>query len=164
MKHLRRRLQPHSVMATVLAVVWLPYAGTRCLENPAGPRGSAGSVNCIFGHHEPHRSSSGHHHGEVHTVGGHAHAAEPGGDRNHGHASGNAGRHDQGRDETCCTQTGKRSVIPSTHAGSEPPVAIAALWPARSYRPPLAGHPDQRALAPVAHSPPIYLRNASLLI
>jgi hypothetical protein len=163
MKRLRRTLQPRSVVATVLAMVWLPFAGTRCLENPAGPSGAAGSVNCIFGHHEAHGSSAGHHHGEAHGVGGDPSTAEPAQD--HAHASGDAGRHhDHRQDDTCCTQTGKRSVIPSASAGSEPPVAVAAMWLWRAARPPLAHHPERRVFAPVAHSPPIYLRNATLLI
>ena len=163
MRRWRSKLPPRSVMALVVALVWLPYAGRHCLENPIGP-GAAGSVNCIFGHHAAHPSSSGHHHGEAHGVGGHTNDAGPA--RDHGHASGDAGRHhDHHQDDTCCTQTGKRSVIPSTSAGSEPPLlAVVQAWPMSSIRPPLAGQPEQRALAPVAHSPPIYLRNATLLI
>lgn len=159
----RRKVRPRCVVATVLAMVWLPYAGTRCLENPAGPPGAAGSVNCIFGHHAEHRPADGHHHSPAHRVGGDPTIAEPVHD--HGHASADTGRRrDHRRDDTCCNLTGKYSVIPSVSAASGPPVAVASAWNSSSWHRPLAHYPEQRALAPVAHSPPIYLRNATLLI
>lgn len=168
MKRLRSILQPQRTIATVLAMVWLPYAGTRCIESPVGPRGSAGSVD--FGHHESHPSSSGHHDSstghhdhDTHGIGGNARASQP--IKGDVHTSADAGRHEgQPPGDTCCTQTGKGSVIPSTPAGSEPPRAVAVMGLYRAARPQRADHPDQRTLRPVAHSPPIYLRNATLLI
>jgi len=120
-------------------------------------------VNCIFGHHESHASSSDDHHHDTHNVGTNGNPAEP--TQGHAHASGDADRHhDQHHDDTCCTLTGKRSVIPSAPAGSEPPLAVAVMGFWRADHPQRANHPEQRTLIPVAHSPPIYLRNAALLI
>lgn len=144
MKCWRKNPQRRAVVATVVALVWLPYAGTRCLENPSGPSGAEGSVNCIF-HHESHGSAAGHHHDD-------------------GGPGAAAGHHDHHRDDTCCTQTGKRSVIPSTSGGSEPPGVLGGGWLASWYRPQRADHLEPSAPVPVAHSPPLYLRNASLLI
>lgn len=161
MKRLRSMLPLQRAIATVLAMVSLPYAGTRCIENPVGPRGSAGSVD--FGHHESHPSSSGHHDHDTDGVGGNRRAAQP--TKGHAHASGDAGMHDDHYpDDTCCTQTGKGSVIPSAYAGSKPPPAVAVMGLWSAARPQLAEHPEQRTPRPVAHSPPIYLRNATLLI
>ena len=158
MKRRRTTLQLRSIVAVAVAIVWLPFQGTRCYQGPAG------STNCIFGHHEAHESSADHHHGHAHGIGGSAGTGEPVQDH-HAAASGDAGkRHGHQRDDTCCTQTGKCSVIPSAAFGPEPLVAVAAVGSPTSYLPALVGHPERCTLAPVAHSPPIYLRNATLLI
>lgn len=161
MKHLRRH-RFDRLCAAVLAMLWLPLAGERCLETRAGSSNAPGSINKMFGHH-PHGSSSGHRHDDPHGVASRGSAAET----VHDHAGPrrDAGRrHDQRPDDTCCAKTSDRSVIPSAWAGLDPPVAVAALVLWCLCRPLSAGHPEQPALTPVAHSPPIYLLNATLLI
>jgi hypothetical protein len=160
MKRRRKIPQRHAVVATVIALVWLPYAGTRCLENPGGP---SDSVNCIFHHHESH-TPGGDHHDAAPGVGGYTGKGEPSQDRVRRGGQSAARHHDHHRDDTCCTRTGKRSVIPSAFAGAGPSAVVGPAWLVASNRPAPADHVVAHALAPVAHSPPIYLRNATLLI
>jgi hypothetical protein len=145
-----RRVQ---TVALVVVVAWLPYASTRCLEAP-GPHGATESVNCIFGHHG---------------------AAEPHSDRHdaaarHPHRHDAASAHRQagsGHDhDTCCTRTGKFAVtLTSTPPPPDPSAAVALIARAELMQLPIAPFLDRRrCLVPLAHAPPVYLRNASLLI
>lgn len=138
-------------LAVALLVAWLPYATTRCLENPAGPNGAAGSVNCIFGHHqgaEPHD----HHHAAAHS------------DSAAGDEHGGKG-HDHSTTDTCCTFTGK-SAVTLTSAPTTPNVsaAVACMVSADIPQPVVQGACPVRQAVPLAHAPPTYLLNAALLI
>lgn len=129
-------------IALAVAVFWLPYTCTRCLEIPAGPEGAA-SVDCLAGHHGT-ESQSDHHRTAA---------------ADHGRS------HDRSAADTCCVWTGKSAVAPASAPTLLDSGTAVAIMPAA--RPPvvgLAAWDRSRHVVPLAHAPPIYIRNAALLI
>jgi hypothetical protein len=114
-------------------------------------------VNCIFGHHggtESHSDDHGDaaarsHHHDVAT------AQEHGGKG-----------HDHSATDTCCTRTGKYAVtLTSTPALPDPSVVAVLIAPAGMLKLSVARFVGRvRCAAPLAHAPPLYLRNVTLLI
>jgi hypothetical protein len=121
----------------ILAVTWLPYITTRCVENPIT------HVGCPFFPGAMHAAT-------------HSDAQSPQRQHAQHHAPGHS----------CCDLTGKCNVrVAASPQAFDPPTFAVAL--------PAAPHPivvtalcsDQRSnVAYVAHSPPAYLRNATLLL
>ena len=141
-------------VALVVALVWLPYASTRCLER-IGPHGDEGAENCVFGHYAGDASGPHRHEDAATRVHNGADAAA----QEHSH---------KGPDhsaDTCCTWTGKFAVT-LTAAPTAPDcagtVALSAmpgvLWAGTAYA------DYVRRAVPLAHGPPIFIRNAALLI
>ena len=136
-----RRFQ---ILPLVLAVTWLPYTALRCVEDPLTHAGCSVLVLALqmrSSNHDAHQHSDAATHPEHGT-------------RKHG------------MPRTCCDITGKCDV--EMTAGSAPtgPLApaIATTWPFAEPIAPRAQTPHGCQTTPVAHAPPIFLRNATLLI
>ena len=130
------------MVTMLLMVAWLPYMSTRCLENPlthAGcPMFPAVASAAHPGHHGGRDSAMAHHHGHAH--------------------------HDPGH--TCCDLTGKCNVrVIAATPPLDAPAVTAVLPAAPASLVVLGPRIDQlHSVSLVAHSPPTYLRNASLLL
>lgn len=155
---LPRRARHSQLIAVAVVVAWLPYACTRCLETSGGQHGAGGSADCVFGHPAAAASHPDHHdRADTHPHHGHS-AAQP----EHGGKG-----HDHSPIDTCCELTGKYAVTLTSVPGLSDPwgtmvtvIAAAGMPGLRvapfAYRVPCA--------LPLAHGPPVYLRNAALLI
>jgi len=139
----RRRANP--IVPIVLAAAWLPYMAMRCSLDPAAGKG----CHVVRGVVQAHATE---HHGD--------------GDTHHGVSPERA---DHGSDRvparTCCCVTGKCDIrVASTVSLADPSGLIAVLPVVVSRLAPLLGELKQQPAMPVAHGPPTYLRNLTLLI
>jgi hypothetical protein len=124
-----RKIRGYRLIPAILAITWLPYISTRCVENPATHAGChmfPGAVHAAQEHGEHHR------HAPVHT---------------------------------CCDLTGKCNVrvvpeVPQLDA----PALVATLPLAVAVVVPVLSSPTFCDISLVAHSPPTYLCNATLLL
>ncbi len=134
----------------ILAVAWVPYILTRCVEGI----GHEGCPVSAAAHEE---TSSQHHHGDSSE---HHHAR-----RGVLPAAHQTDDHEHPSERVCCDLTGKsafvKSAPPSTAA---PAVVLVTLYgSATALIPPEGPRSKSRAAAPTHHPPP-YLRFATLLI
>lgn len=122
-------------IVALLAIAWLPFVTTLCLDAEACDYPAAG------GHHGDHES---HHHG-IDTPSHHQ-------------------EHSDAPASTCCELTGKRAVAltaqPGLMAAPSAAVSLVSALPAICS---VAGSMLSPAVVR-AHGPPTYLRNASLRI
>jgi hypothetical protein len=137
-----RKIRDCRAIAFVLAVAWLPYIATRCIENPLT------------------------HHCSVLPAAAHAHAGETHEPSHHGMASAHDDQHHKTAPaHTCCDLTGKCNMKLAAATPSFVPIHLVAILPlAVDASVPYAELPPQRDAAALAHAPPTYLRNATLLI
>lgn len=128
----------------VLAVTWLPYITTRCVENPFTHAGCGMLATA-------HRHSEGHHshapsHDSVTPM--HQHHESP-----------------DSPARTCCELTGKCNIKAASPGPSIDPPTLLTTLPAIARLPVTGAH--ELAHVPsfaLAHGPPTYLRNATLRI
>ena len=128
-------------LVMTLAVVWLPYITTRCVD----------PVSCPTEHA---REAADHR-----DLGHHGHEGIPS----------ERGTHDENPAETpnrtCCDVTGKRNVLVSTGPPSIAPVLFSSTLPTSAVWAVLYHQSHRRDLVPhTAHGPPAYLRNHILRI
>jgi hypothetical protein len=139
-----RRCRP---LVGLLAIAWLPYVSTYCIDAPvdggcrlAHPSGNAGSHQGHGpGHHSHHDAPTAHHDGD----------------------------HDHIPAGTCCELTGKRACTLNSSTQSTPPPGLTFTLPWGMDTHPLAVLPTARPLRQTpasAHGPPLYLRFVTLLI
>ena len=128
-------------LVVTLAVAWLPYITTRCID----------PVSCPTEHARQHDDHSDHGH--------------------HGHSgiASERGTHDETPAETpirtCCDLTGKLNVLVSAGTPSITPVLFSSTLPTSAVWEFLHHQSPRRDLVPpAAHGPPAYLRNHILLI
>jgi hypothetical protein len=135
------------LLPVVLAITWLPYVATRCMQGPATHAGC---------HIFP---------GAVHAEDGHA--------ATHSHAGSSPVKHARGPHHrhapvhTCCDLTGKCNVRVVSHSQAPPldaPASVVALSPAVTVALPALSSLAVCDISRVAHSPPTYLCNATLLL
>ncbi len=140
------RIRGSRVTPVVLVITWLPYIATCCIENPIT------HVGC----------------GILPPAHAHAHAAqehshEGAAPERHAHHREHNGKH--GSPHPCCDLAGKCDVNVSSGRPSLAPVQLVSALPvavdARIRHVELP--PDRKGPA-LAHAPPTYLRNATLLI
>jgi hypothetical protein len=145
MKAPLRNIRACRSISVVLAIAWLPYIAMRCVDNPAT---HAGCGMLRGAAHAP--GSDGHgpsHEGMAHGGGTHNHGQEP------------------ARAHTCCDLTGKCDVKITTGAPSLAPPLLATILPVAVRA--IVADPERLSACltpPVAHAPPTYLRNATLLL
>ena len=139
----RHRMRGCRAITAALAVAWLPYIATRCVENPATHAGCRVLPDTSYTHaaeasaHSRHRMAAGRHE--------HQHSRAPG--------------------HTCCDLTGKCNIKVTPGTPSLAPVQMMATLPAATQvSAPHAESLPHRAAPAVAHAPPTYLRNLTLLI
>ena len=129
----------------LLGFVWIPYVAVRCVDGAGHADCSVLTAANAADHHE--------HSTRAPSTNQHDHTA-------HGH--GDPGKQAPGR--TCCELTGKCNLKLTASAPSlEPALQIGPL----SCKPyPVAAGRMAARLCPaeVAHGPPIFLRNATLLL
>ena len=139
-----RKIRGCRTIPAVLVIVWLPYIATRCIETQL-PHSGCGILSATA--HAP----------------GHDHARSHDGMAPRQHEDSHARKHLPVR--TCCDLTGKCDV---KVAPSTPPLAptllAAALPVAVSPLVPQLPLLDGRSAPAVAHAPPAYIRNVTLLI
>ncbi len=131
----------------LLAIAWLPYASTYCIDAPV-------DGGCRLAHAS---SDAGFHH--EHEQGHHSHDSVP--------AAHQDGDHDQIPARTCCELTGKRACTLSSSTQPAAPPGLTVMLPrgmdTHSLAPLPTASPLRRTPAP-AHGPPPYLRFVTLLI
>ena len=136
-----RKMRGYRAIPVVLALAWLPYIGTRCIENPL-------THTCVMMAAMAHHRASG------------AHTAAASGQ--HAHCHGN--KHTPARG-CCCDLAGKcdirgSSSVPSLTSaqlvGTLPVAVSATVVQTQIF--------DARGGIVVAHGPPTYLRNVTLRI
>jgi hypothetical protein len=131
-----------------LAIAWLPYISTYCIDAPA-------HGGCPLAHSS---RDAGSHQG--HEPGDPSHAGVP---TAHHHD----GDHDQTPGRTCCELTGKYACIVNSSTPSAAPSGLMVTLPRVMDVHTLAPFPTPRPLrrtpGPI-HGPPSYLRFATLLI
>src|SRR5512143_3746521 len=139
----RHRMRGCRAITVALAVAWLPYIATRCVENPATHTGCRILPDAPYTHaaeapaHSHHRMAVGQHN--------HQPRRAPG--------------------QTCCDLTGKCNIKVTPSTPSLAPVQLMATLPAAIHA--FAQHAEslpQHAAPAFAHAPPTYLRNVTLLI
>lgn len=145
-----RRLGRSRLTPLVLAAVWLPYLTMRCISAP-GLGGECNVLAALFGpafqHHDHHATG---HRPDASTRTAHDHCDK---------------RQPSKRAHACCEATGRFNATISATEVSVQPVPLLAVLPVPVLPPPLGGSPVfDRFSAPVAHSPPVYLRHLTLLI
>ena len=136
------------MLPVLVAAAWLPYSATRCLATPDG-----GHVDCgLFGSEARHDPSA-HHQDDKDRQEHHAHTET---DSDH--------RHPPDQPATCCEISGKEHVVNARAAPWSPaPLSALVLFPERAGCRVVHSAPS-RPSAPFANAPPIFLRNAALLI
>jgi hypothetical protein len=143
-KHMRLslgRIRGCRVIPFVLAVAWLPYVATRCVENPVTHVG-CGMLPAAY-----------------------AHTGDAGGHSQHGMASQPGHHHNHAPAHTCCDLTGKCNIKITPSTASLDPLQLVALAPVTPDR--VVPHADcsrRQATPTLAHAPPIYLRDLTLLV
>jgi hypothetical protein len=137
-----KRIRGYRVLPAILAITWLPYITTRCVEN------SATHVGC-------------------HILPGAVHAKANAARHSHGRSSipPHAGQQQRRHAHTCCGVTGKcnvRAVSATPHL--DPPVPPATLPLVAAAVVSTRSSYAVRDISLVAHSPPTYLGNVTLLL
>jgi len=128
-----RRMRACRVTPVVLALAWLPYIGTRCIQNPVTHTCPVSAVHV----HSPAGPTSGQH--------SHCHGAK--------HAPARS---------CCCGLTGKCNIKGSSGAPLPAPAVVVAALPVASGIVLDGRSLNPRILVTLAHGPPTYLRNLSL--
>ena len=132
-------------IVTTLALAWLPYITTRCID-PA---------KCPTEHTHLNQQQEQHRHGDrVHD---------------HGDAPGHHGTHHETPTpstpaQACCDLTGKFNIVSAEGAPSVTPVFSSAPLAVPVVPERLSRQPRGDFVAHTAHGPPTYLRNHTLLI
>lgn len=146
-----RRIRRCRAVSVMLGVAWLPYIATRCIMVP-GAHADCGVLSPRT--HADADHSASHHHA-------HDALAQPQPQHHHnGHTPSKQPAH------TCCDLTGKCNIKITT-PGPPPldPVQLVAILPvAVDASVQHAVLPAYRGAPALAHAPPTYLRNATLLI
>jgi hypothetical protein len=138
------KLRRWQAISLLLAITWLPYTATRCVENPFTHDG-CGMLATAHEHPEGHHSHAASHDGVTPT---------------HQHHD---GQHSPVR--TCCELTGKCNIKVTAPVPSIDPPALLAVLPAVARVPaPTAYELQCGPTRALAHGPPTYLRNAVLRI
>lgn len=127
----------------LVAITWLPYIATRCIES------SATGKDCDL----VRQGMRADHGGDDHH-----HPPPPGSASDHDHP------HKGTPHRTCCELTGKCDVRTTPFVSFAAPTVVTAVALVLHAPPPLPCQAQHRPPVAVAHAPPIYLRHATLLI
>ena len=142
-----RRMRRCRTIVGLLAIAWLPYVSTRCVDASA-------DGGCPIAH--PPRDAGSH---QGHEPGHHSHEGVP--------TAHQDGDHDQTPGRTCCELTGKYACTVNSSTPSAAPPRLMVTLPravdVHALAPLPTPHPQRRTPGPI-HGPPPYLRFATLLI
>ena len=131
-----RRIRGCRVIPVVLALAWLPYIGTRCIQNPV-------THTCPISAAHAHSSQ-----------------AATSGQQSHCHGA----KHAPAR-SCCCDLAGKCDIKGSSAVPSPASALVVAALPVVTCGIVLDGQSlDAPALITLTHGPPTYLRNLTLRI
>lgn len=145
-RHMRRC----RAVSVVLGVAWLPYIATRCITVP----GAHADCDVLWpSAHAAADHTAPHHHANDALA-----QPEPQ-HHHHSHTPSKAPAH------TCCDLTGKCNIKVTPGTASLDPVQLVAILPvAVDASVPHADLPPHRGAPALAHAPPTYLRNVTLLL